>query len=320
MQGIPEIVERQAGVVALAQSREVGLSRDQMRHRVRRGSWRKMYAGVYLTHPGEPDFRARVWAAVLHAGPTSMASHRTAGRLQGLLDDDPVVIDLTIAEAARGHAVSGLRLHRSTTADAKRHPARLPPQTRIEETVLDLVANARTEDEVVTWVLRSCQRRLTTPARLAAAADGRARLRHRSLLMHLVAEARAGVASALESRYRTGVELAHRLPRAERGRSWIGPDGVRRYFDARYPHWRLRVELEGLAFHPAERAHVDQARDNAAVLVGDVVLRYGWRQVVGEPCTVAAQVAAVLTLRGWPGSITACGPRCRAPSDKSRHP
>ena len=94
--------------------------------------------------------------------------------------------------------------------------------------------------------------------------------------------------------------------------AWIGPDGVRRYFDVRYKMWSLRVELEGLAFHPVDRSLVDHARDNAAVLQGDVVLRYGWRVVTGTPCQVAAQVAAILTLRGWPGHVTACGPGCRA--------
>ena len=110
-----------------------------------------------------------------------------------------------------------------------------------------------------------------------------------------------GVASPLERRYRSNVEIAHGLPKAERGQSWIGPDGARRYFDARYRALAARVELEGLAFHPAERSWVDHARDNAAVLVGDVVLRYGWRRVTGDPCSVAAQVGAVLNVAGLAG-------------------
>jgi hypothetical protein len=309
-----ELVRRQHGVVTMAQALALGLTRDQVRHRVRRGSWRALHPGVYLTHAGDTGFTARVWAAVLHAGPTGSASHRTAGRLQGLVDEDPASIDITIASWARATPQTGLRIHRSVQANERRHPARVPPQTRVEDTVLDLVSAARSPDDVVTWVLRAGQRRLTTPDRLRVAAHARSRLANRPLLLQIVDEARAGVASALALRYRHDVEVAHGLPAAARGGAWLGPDGRRRYFDVRYDAWRLRVELEGLAYHPGDRSWVDHARDNAALQLGDVVLRYGWHPVVGAPCTVAAQVAAVLTLRGWTGRIAACGPGCRAPA------
>jgi hypothetical protein len=312
MEGAGQLVRQQHGVVAAAQAGQLGLTRDQMRHRVRRGSWRAIYPGVYATHPGELGFEARVWAAVLYAGPTSMASHRTAGRLQGLVDEDPDVIDLTLAEATRRIAPTGLRLHRATLLDQKRHPAKVPPQTRAEETVLDLVAAASAATDVVSWVLRACQRRLTTPARLAVAAEARPRLANRVLLAQLIQDVEQGVASALEHRYRHDVEVSHGLPQAQRSGAWSGPDGRRRYFDVRYAEWRLRVELEGLAYHPADRSWADAARDNEAVPLGDVVLRYGWRPVVGDPCGVAGQVGAVLRLRGWTGAVRRCGAVCRA--------
>jgi hypothetical protein len=39
-------------------------------------------------------------------------------------------------------------------------------------------------------------------------------------------------------------------------------------------------------------------------------LRYGWRDVVGDPCGVAAQVAVLLTARGWSGTPQPCGATC----------
>ncbi|MFL6101082.1 MAG: hypothetical protein ACJ71T_14145 [Actinomycetales bacterium] len=311
MQGAA-LVEQQHGVVSIDQVAQLGLTKDQVRHRVRRGSWRRLYPRVFATHAGDLDFQARVWAAVLAAGPTAMASHATAGRLQGLVDDDPDQIELTVGLSSPGHDRPGVRLRRSPAASARRHPARLPPQTRIEDTVLDLVAAATTPDGVVTWVLRACQRRLTTPARLAGAAEGRQRLRNRALFEGLVQDAAGGVASALELRYRSDVEVAHGLPPARRNQVWTAPDGRRRYFDVRYDEWRVRIELEGLAYHPADRSRWDAERDNAAVLMGDVVLRYGWHPVVRDPCAVAAQVCAVLTLRGWTGGLARCSPQCRA--------
>jgi hypothetical protein len=311
MAGWQELLARQAGMVHRRQAIQAGMTDDEIRHRVRRGSWPAIYPGVYATLTGPLPFASRVWAALLHAGPPAMASHRTAARLQGLIDEDPAMIQISVPNHHRVTPQAGLRVHRPRAWSARKHPGSSTPVTRVEDTVLDLIGATRDPDEVVSLVLRACQRRLTTPGRLGAAAGRRRRLRHRGLLRDLVTEVAGGVASPLERRYRLNVELAHGLPKAERGRAWIGPDGVRRYFDARYRLWRVRIELEGLAYHPLDRSWVDHERDNAAVLVGDVVLRYGWRAVTSNPCQVAAQVAAVLTLRGWPGPATPCGPACR---------
>ena len=43
-------------------------------------------------------------------------------------------------------------------------------------------------------------------------------------------------------------------------------------------------------------------RDNAAVIEGDRVLRYGLGDVESYPCHLAAQVASVLRLGGWRGN------------------
>jgi hypothetical protein len=52
------------------------------------------------------------------------------------------------------------------------------------------------------------------------------------------------------------------------------------------------------------------ARDNAALLAAKATLRFGY-QIVQDPCAAAAQVAAALQARGWPGRPTRCGPLCR---------
>jgi len=51
-------------------------------------------------------------------------------------------------------------------------------------------------------------------------------------------------------------------------------------------------------------------RDNEAVLSGDIPLRYGFHDVAGNPCRVAAQVAAVLIARGWSRLPKKCSPDC----------
>jgi hypothetical protein len=299
-----ELLQRQAGVVHRRQALAHGWSADQVRHRIRRESWVRLHPGVYQVRTGEPAFLARVWAALLHAGPPAMASHLTAARLQGLVDEDPTLIEVSVPHGHRAHGQVGVRIHHPRAWPERRQPAASVPQTRVEDTVLDLVGLARTSDPVVQWVLRACQRRLTTPDRLRGAMAARRRQRHRHLVKDLLVEASSGVASPLERRYRQGVELSHGLPTGRRGEAWWGPDGRRRYSDVRYAAWWARVELEGLAYHPDDRSWVDQARDNAAVVLGDVVLRYGWRAVAGrrpsppQRCSSASPVTRSCTVAG----------------------
>jgi hypothetical protein len=307
----PTAAQVQAGVVARWQALEEGWTSAEVAHRLRSGRWRALHPGVYATFTGPLPWRTRVWGAVLHAGPGAVLSHRAAAFEQGLLDVPPDAVDVLVDAPHRVTRRPGVTLHRSRHHGGRRHPARSLPQTRLEDTVLDLVEQCVAADDVVGWLTRACQRRLTTPRRLRRAAARRSRLRHRRLVHEVLDEVSDGVASPLERRYARDVERAHELPRSTRnGPAVLG--GVRRYRDVRYRRQRTTVELEGLAYHPDDEAARDDARDNAAVLAGDAVLRYGWTAVVGSPCSVAAEVAAVLQARGWTGRLRGCSALCTA--------
>jgi very-short-patch-repair endonuclease len=74
-----------------------------------------------------------------------------------------------------------------------------------------------------------------------------------------------------------------------------------------YEAYRLIVELDGLAYHLDKVA--DMERDNHHLVAGYRTLRFGWTHVAGNPCAVAATVAAALHQGGWEGSPRRC-PRC----------
>lgn len=158
-------------------------------------------------------------------------------------------------------------------------------------------------------VLRACQQRRTTAARLAAAAQARTRLRWRSLLFELVQDVGDGVTSPLERRYVGDVERAHGLPRGLCNRLEVCR-GRRRYRDVRYRRWRLVVELDGRAAHPEDERELDDLRDNELTARGERTLRYGWRSVTMWSCLTAGQVAGVLHQAGWSARPVRCGPRC----------
>lgn len=307
--------DRQGGVV----SREQGL-RDltsaQIGHLVRSGRWQRLHPGVYATFSGPAGLATRSWAALLHCGPRAVLSHQSAAVEQGLADDAPRSVHVTVEAGRRVLPQAGVVVHRSRRLAAATHPARSLPQTRLEETVLDLVDVSGGVDDVVGWLTRACQRRLTTPHLLGAAATARSRLRHRRLVADVLADVADGVCSPLERRYARDVERRHGLPRGRRGLS-VHVAGRRRYRDVEYEQFATNVELEGLAYHPGDGSHRDDLRDNEMVVRGAAVLRYGWRLVAGSPCTTALEVATVLASRGWRGHPHACADGCAVTSWQS---
>jgi very-short-patch-repair endonuclease len=176
---------------------------------------------------------------------------------------------------------------------------------RLEVALLDQ-CEYETAEQAAHFVLTANQRRLTTADRLGRALASRSRHRWRGLLRQILDEAKDGVASPLELQYRRIVEAAHQLPAGLRNRREVSPIGGSWYRDVRYPRWHVVVELDGRDAHPVHRAFRDYRRDNRAALAKETVLRYGWRDVIGNPCDVAAQVAQILAFGGWQGQPSPC--------------
>jgi hypothetical protein len=306
---VEELASAQAGVVGRAQLAALGVSRAYVRVQLRARRWQRAQPRTYVTFTGPMPFATRVWAAILYAGGGAVASHGTAAHLSGLTEVVPEEIEVTVTHGHRAAQRPGLRVRQSRLLASTRHPTLVPPQTRVEDTVLDLTEATRSEYVVIDVVLRSCQRRLTTPARLRDAAAARKRMRWRLLVTDLVGDVRDGVQSALERRYLRDVERSHRLPRGTRNAA-EGRPGRRRYRDVRYLRWGVVVELDGRAAHPDEWKERDDLRDNEVLTEdGSRTLRYGWQAVTTDPCGTAAQVARLLRSNGWRGSITRC-PSC----------
>ena len=309
-----ELAVRQSGVLAARQLTRAGLTKNAINSKVRAGRWRRMYRGVYATFSGEPTRLAQLWAAVLGAGPGAMLSHQTAAELARLTDRPGELVHVTVPSTRRVAKTPGMVIHYSTRAREALHPARLPPQTRIEETVLDLANAARTLDDACGWVTRSLQRGLTTRASMAYYMELRSKIRWRTELAELLTLDTAGLHSVLELRYRRDVERPHGLPRGTR-QARFRRGNHNEYRDVLYEAFLTAVELDGELAHLGEARWRDARRDNAAAADGIVTLRYSWFDVTKSPCQVAAEVARVLALRGFVGARP-CSPNCPVGADR----
>jgi hypothetical protein len=299
----------QSGVMSRNQLLALGYTDEFIENQLLARRWQQVYRGVYATFTGPLPFASRIAAALLRVGEGAVASHETAAYLDGLVDEPGETIHLTvpISRRVRGQ-LTGICVHYATRLPVSRHPTRLPPRTRIEDTVLDLIDIAAGVGEVATWVTRACQRRLSTPHRLAAALATRKKISWRREIEAMVSDVAEGAQSPLEVRYLRHVERAHGLPPGARNQRWAGRRVI--WIDVNIAAYGTRIELDGRVGHVEEGAFRDRKRDNAATAMGQHTLRYGYVEVFGDACGVAAEVSQVLARRGWGGAIRRCGAAC----------
>lgn len=112
MPTIDQLIHENArlGLVTRGRLLAAGLTYDDVRGRIERGSLRTIHPGVYATFGTPLDYRSRVLAACLASGDRSVASHRTALSMWGLLDGEQR-IDITAPRLSHP-APEGVVLHR----------------------------------------------------------------------------------------------------------------------------------------------------------------------------------------------------------------
>ncbi len=308
------LLNAQAGVVSRQQAQEAGWSEKAIDRRLRSGSWQRIQRGAYATFSGVPSREARLWAAVLRAGPGAALSHETAAEIHGLTDKSGSKIHVSVPahrKPGQVEPIRGVVIHRGRGLVAEWQPPWQLPRTSVEDTVLDLVGAARSFDDAYGWISAAVGRRLTTPELLGRALGARSRMRWREWVTAALEDAAEGVHSPLERRYVRGVERAHGLPVPRRQAKRRHGSGMR-YLDNLYEEYGLCVELDGAAAHPAEGRWRDTRRDNENSIQGARTLRFGWPDVTEHRCRTAAEVGAILRRRGWAGTVRRCGPTCTA--------
>jgi Transcriptional regulator, AbiEi antitoxin len=306
---VDALAEAQFGVLTRAQCLGLGMTSDAIKWMLSSGRWQKVHHGVYARHVGPIEWNARVSAALLYCGEGAVASHRTAARLCGLLDQDPRGIEVLIPANRRVTPPSQTAVATCADLAGRTAPSGWPSRTTVEDTVLDM-AELGDADNAIAWLSKACQRRRTTTARLAETLDRRRRHCWRELLVDALSDVAGGVESVLEYRYVRRVERPHGLPEARRQRVSV-TGGHRRRTDNDYEPFGVVIELDGRVGHEGEGVFRDRTRDNFTTISGKACLRFGWADVDAQACEVAQDVAVLLWSRGWRGRLQRCGEGCR---------
>lgn len=292
--GIAELAERQHGVVALGQLRDLGLGLNAVDKRTAAGRLHRVHQGVYAVGHRLLSANGHRMAAVLACGPDAVLSHRSAAALWGIRPDARNLIDVT-APGRRGRIPTGIDAHRhGSLRPADRTVLDGIPRTSVARTLLDLAGvvsvrelrNAITQSEVLRLfdldsaqelIRRSRGRRGVARLKLAISLhDPRDELARYELERRFLEICRD---SGLPSPIVNG-------PLSIGGAS-IVPDFL----------WRdagLIVETDGRETHGTPRAfEEDRRRDQRLKVAGWEVLRFTWRHVVDEPTSVAHTVRTV---------------------------
>jgi very-short-patch-repair endonuclease len=300
------VAERQHGVVARRQALECGLSRAAVSRRLSSGRLIALHQGVYRLAGAPETWHQRLLGACLAAGPSAVASHRSAARVWRLLDTEAVEVSVT---RGRMLALPGATVHR--TLDLPREHCTIRDCIPVTNPLLTVVALGAvvTVDELEDALDAGLVAGLFSVGAVEAvlgrvAARGRPGVGALRQILDQRALGRARPDGLLEPRMARLLRSA-RLPPAEFQYEIRDEEGrfVGRV-DFAWPDRRLAVEVDGYEVHGTRRA-MDRDYDRQAQLAtaGWQVVRFTWTQVVRRTSRVESTLTRLLATRPggpWP--------------------
>jgi hypothetical protein len=286
---IAELAERQCGVAAYWQLRELGLGADAIAYRLRSGSLHQLYRGVYAVGHTVLSLEGRLIAAVFSAGPHAVLSHRSAAMLWGLLADSSPIIHVTTPDRGRT-SKDRVRVHRVRAL----HPADVAvvdniPVTSVARTIFDLAATDTPRQ--LRYALDQAERLRLLDVR--AFERFRGRPGSKPLTAALAAMSEPANANPGIERLFIALCDAGGIPRPEMN---VLVEGYS--VDAVWRKQKVIVELDSRSHHMTTRAfEEDRERDDVLQLARYRVIRLTWRRLKEEPGRVAARLRAHLGIR-----------------------
>jgi very-short-patch-repair endonuclease len=280
-------------VVGRGQLLELGLSRDAIAGRVRRGQLHQLHPGVYAVGHRAIGREGRWLAAVLFCGPGAVLSHRTAAALWGLTTSGEA-IEVTVPRRS------------SSSRSIRRHYSLLPadevtvhdgiPVTTVPRTLLDRAATSSPgalERELRESEYLRLHDPLSLPHLLERYPARRGSVAARECLARR-RESPGRVRPGLEERFVPFLDR-HALPRP-RFNALIEVSPKTYEVDCLWLAARQVVELDSWEGHGTRTAfRGDRERDRRLRVAGYGVTRLTWAQLDAEPEAIARDLRVLLS-------------------------
>jgi len=287
----------QRGVVSRRQALGAGMTAAQLRVRVESGAWDRVAPSVYALNGCPDTWMRRLWTAHLHAGPDSVVSHESAGRLHHFRQVPAGIVALTVPERRR-FVAPGVRVHRTD---------RIGPADVVEIEGLPVTAPARTVVDLASRLSLARLRLLVEDqavsrqiglAALGAAlggvrARGRSGVGRLALVLDELGPADGIPRSELERLLDEVVALAG-LPEPSHEYPLPGRGARTGFVDRCWAGCRLILEADGRAWHSRRSEMLaDADRSLQAQEVGFQTTRLLWEHLSSDPVGTARSLAAV---------------------------
>ena len=277
------------------------LSEGQLAWKVGSGRWQVPHAGVVVAHSGPLTAAQQQWVDLLSCGHGAVLAGLTAAVADGLTGHEPARPQILVPHRRQVTDRPDLEVHSSTRLDdGNVHPARRPRRTRLARSLVDAASWATTDATARAILAAGVQQRLVRPTDLVAVAAPVRNLRRRRLILTTAADVAGGSHSLPELEF---LRLCRRFGLPMPSRQVVRHDrhGRRRWLDVLFDAYGLVVEIDGMFHMSAAHWWDDMWRGNAHAVAREGLLRYPSFAVREQPAVVAAQVAAALRARGWPG-------------------
>lgn len=272
-----------------------GETEGALRWKLQTGLWQKRQAGVYQVDWRPQEWRDQLMAALLAAGPESLASHRAAMVLWDLDGIWSAPAEITAPYSNRP-IPKGVVVHR-TRRPMKHALIDGMRVTTPERTLLDCCSVLPTL--VMTKALESAiRKRLVTEESIYATLVGeggrgvKGTKKLRFVLAERISDISTDSGSETELLYHMRAAF---LPRPVLGQEFFAADGQRMVPDFYWPHRHKAVEVDGLDAHDsADKLDHDLKRQNALMDLGIELRRFSAREVRRNPQLVVAQIRQFL--------------------------
>lgn len=289
MDWIPPVATIQAGLFTARQGMEAGMTYAQVRRRKEGGRWVKIVGDTLALPTLRPDSWIRAQGAAL-TWPDAVVCLRSAAELHRLpvKPSDDVHVIVPNRREGRHHLVSHrLRLEPGDVTRIGR--ARVTTRRR---TIFDCVGrfpDAESEALMI-WAIT---RELLTRDQLAAAVASRGGWWGNTRRRQALEDTARGALGAAERRMHAVLDAAMISGWVADEKIWDAAGLIGRA-DLLFPKAKLIVEMDGAAYHGADRFQSDRTRQNRLVNAGYTVLRFTWADVTERPEHVATQIRHAL--------------------------
>lgn len=294
-----ELAESQYGLLGHDQIVTSGIPEHFIEYRLRTKRWERLQPVVYRVAGSPHSLEQDILAACLSAGPEAVASCRSAAWLWRLDGPFHGHVECSMPRL-RKHRPHGAFVHRSSDLVPEHATLRFGiPVTKPARTLVDLGAVVRQPvlDRAVDDALA---KRLVSVEGLLAMLEevGRKGRRGVGPLRASLADRTDVPSTVLEAAFQRLVRRFG-LPEPLYQYEVRGPGGrfVARV-DAAYPELGVVIELDGAATRVGREALAyDVVRQNRIIECGLVPWRFVWRQVIGAPEKLAADLERLIDRR-----------------------